>query len=434
MTALAYVPAQDINDGILHVKVMIGRYGDIDIKNTSQLTDERLLGFLYPMRPGKLINANPLNKSLLVLNEIPGIKAKAGLEPGKKRGTAKLVITAETLEKQGGYVFVDNYGSKSTGEWRYGVDYHYNNLTHVGDQIDVSYLTSFKGIGNWQARYGIPVGREGANLRFVASHMNYDLGDRWSNLNSTGMANTYEVGITFPMKRTLQDSSFFDIAYRNRAISDSWFDDMLVSKKSSNVLALEIHGYGRDRKDSISYSLAHTFGHLRMDTPYAQSTDLLGRAGEFAKSNASFYYIHQFDDRWQLHLSGSGQYGWDNLDSSEDFYIGGAGGVRAFPQGEVGGDSGLLGTVEARYRTGIPELQLTAFVDAGRIKYDKNPLPSDTSDKIRNIAGIGLGFIYSKSRNWYAKFDWATPLGNHYSSADGEDIHNTYWLRVVKQF
>ena len=84
----------------------------------------------------------------------------------------------------------------------------------------------------------------------------------------------------------------------------------------------------------------------------------------------SFYYINQLNDRWQLHLSVSGQYGWNNLDSSEDFYIGGADAVRAFPQGETGGDSGLLGTLEFRYRTSIDGLTLTAFVDGGRVFYN----------------------------------------------------------------
>ncbi len=434
MTALAYVPVQDISDGVLRIKIMIGRYGDIDIHNTSQMTDNRVLRFLYQLKPGKLIDAKQLNKSLLVLNNIPGLKAKASLAPGTKRGTAKLSLDVETLEKQGAYLYVDNYGSSSTGRWRTGVDYHYDNLTRIGDQLDVSFLDSFKGIKNWQGQYSVPVGREGATLRFLASHMNYDLGERWSYMDSNGLANTYEVGLTLPMKRTLHDSSFFDIAFRNRALDDTWFSNQLESKKTTNTLAMEVHGYGRDKNDSISYSLAHSLGHLRMDSQYAKDTDLLNKAGGFEKTNASFYYIHQFDDKWQLHFSGSGQYAWDNLDSSENFYIGGANGVRAFPQGEVGGNNGILGTLEARYNTKLEGLQLTAFIDAGRIKYDHQALSTDTSDTTRNLAGYGIGVIFSKSRDWYAKFDWARPWGSHYSVADGKKIDNMLWLRVVKQF
>lgn len=66
----------------------------------------------------------------------------------------------------------------------------------------------------------------------------------------------------------------------------------------------------------------------------------------------------------------SGQYGWTPLDSSEQFYISGADAVRAFVQGEAGGRSGLLGTVELRRILGRSGLTATAFVDAGRIMGD----------------------------------------------------------------
>ena len=136
------------------------------------------------------------------------------------------------------------------------------------------------------------------------------------------------------------------------------------------------------------------------------------------------YYIHEIDRNWQLHVSMSGQYGWTPLDSSEQFYISGADAVRAFVQGEAGGRSGLLGTVEIRRSLGIPGLMATAFVDVGRIM----------GDGTKDLAGAGLGLIYQKSRDWYGKFDWATPLGCHYSESLGKDVTSTAWLRLVKQF
>jgi hemolysin activation/secretion protein len=161
---------------------------------------------------------------------------------------------------------------------------------------------------------------------------------------------------------------------------------------------------------------------------------LLHTAGNYSKTNASLYHIQRLNNRLDLHASVTGQYAWKNLDSSEDFYVGGPDGVRAFPQGELGGDSGILGTLELRYRTGLPELQLTAFVDGARVEYDHDQMAGDTSDNIRNIFGVGLGLIYSKNRDWFAKFDWATPLGNHASTSEGENVHNAWWFRLVKQF
>lgn len=434
LLALVYVPAQDLQDGVLKLQGIIGRYGDIELNNHSQLTDERLLGYTYALRPGRLIKSQPLDKTLLILNELPGVEVRSSLAPGKKMGTAKLVLNATTLQKQGGSVYFDNYGSKSTGVWRYGVDYHYDNPSQVGDQIDLSYLTSARGMNNYQLRYSLPLGRDGVMSRISYSHMNYELGNRWSYLDGDGVADTLEIGVSVPMQRSLKYSSWYDISYRNRALSDNLFASLLESEKTSDAVQLETHGYLREDDYSTSYSFSHTMGQLGMDSAYAQQTDMLQTAGWFSKSNASLYHIQRLSDRWQLHASVNAQYAWDNLDSSEDFYISGANGVRAFPQGEAGGDSGILGTLEFRYRTGCPELQLTAFADAGRVFYNHASLAGDDSANTGNLVGAGLGFIYASDRNWFAKFDWATPIGQHYSSSEGSDIHNTWWLRVVKQF
>ncbi|MCF0187573.1 MAG: hypothetical protein HUJ98_13935, partial [Bacteroidaceae bacterium] len=98
-----------------------------------------------------------------------------------------------------------------------------------------------------------------------------------------------------------------------------------------------------------------------------------------------------------------------------------------------------LGTLEFRYRTGCPELSLAAFVDAGRIWYtrderDCTPGYEVPGSNVRNLAGVGLGVHYVKSREWMAKLEWATPLGNHKSNVHNENIHNTWWFRLIRQF
>jgi len=429
-----YPPAQEVNNKTLELNVVIGKYADIKLNNTSSLKDERILAYTKNLRPGKLINTNKLEKVLLLLNDIPGVEAKAALEPGKKPGSSNLVVNVRDLEKQGGYIYADDYGNRSTGRFRYGIDYHFNNVSHRGDQVDLSYLTTGKDLNNYLLRYSIPVGNDGAIARTVFSHMNYQLGYKYDFLHGDGLANTLELGVSVPFYRTQNHSVFGDFAYRHRALSDGLFDGQLSAQKSSDSFQLETHGYERGKKDSLTYSLSHTIGHLSLDNTFAQEQDtVLDSADWYNKSNALVYYIHQFDNRWQVHVSLNGQLGWKNLDSSEDFYIGGAEGVRAFPQGETGGDSGMLGTLEVRYATGIPGLQLTAFIDGGRVYYNRNDDLIEGSN-VRNLAGAGLGLIYSKYRDWYAKFDWATPWGNHYSKLQNEKVHNTYWFKLVKQF
>lgn len=439
MTAIAYVPAQDIGpDGELTIKAIIGRYGDVKVDNTSSLTDQRLLGLLYPIRPGRFIESHKLDKSLLIINEIPGVKIKASMEPGRVPGTAELDLAATNMERQGGYVYVDNYGSRSTGRSRLGVDYHYNNMTHVGDQLDATWLMSDDNLRNYALRYQIPLGRDGAVAHASISHMTYDLGYKFSNMAAIGQSNNLEFGLSVPMQRTVTHSSFYDLTYIHRNMTDEMYHiGDLTSKKSSDNGIIGIHGYARSDKDAFSYSLAEAFGNVGFNTNYAYiNGQLADTIGWYSKNTLSFYYIHQMGNRWELHLSGAGQLAHRNLDSSEEFYISGADGVRAFPQGEPGGDSGILGTLEFRYRTGVPGLTATAFVDGGTLWYYEAPdrVVGNNTENRHSLVGVGLGLIYSKYQDWYAKLDWATPWGTHYSEALGKDVHNQVWFRIVKQF
>ncbi len=421
MTAVAYVPAQDIANHTLKIKVIIGRIGDLRIDNTSSLMDERLLSYIRDIRPGQLIKSQPLEKTLLTLNDLAGIKVTASMQPGKRRGSADLLLKVFDLEREGSYLSYDNYGSKSTGRNRFGIEYHYNNLTNVGDQISLSGMTSTDDLHNFQLRYTVPVGNDGASLHLTAGQMNYVLGGQYDYLNADGLTNTYELGVSIPMRRTYAQSHFYSVNVRHRDIHDYILSGMYGTEKTSDSIEGDVYGYYRDDRNSFSYTIGHVAGDLHVRRNNYSAPDAVGN---YHKSLMDLYYIHEIDRNWQLHVSMSGQYGWTPLDSSEQFYISGADAVRAFVQGEAGGRSGLLGTVEIRRSLGITGLMATAFVDAGRIM----------GDGTKDLAGAGLGLIYQKSRDWYGKFDWATPLGCHYSESLGKDVTSTAWLRLVKQF
>ena len=62
--------------------------------------------------------------------------------------------------------------------------------------------------------------------------------------------------------------------------------------------------------------------------------------------------------------------------------------VRAYPQGEAGGDSGYQATAELRYQTPVKGMSMTLFADVGEVLARKD---EDTSDPHRRLAGWGIG-------------------------------------------
>ena len=226
----------------MKIKVIIGRIGDLHIDNTSALLDSRLLAYVKGIRPGQLIESQHLEKTLLALNDIPGLKVTASMQPGKRRGSADLMLKVFDLEREGNYLSYDNYGSKSTGRSRFGIEFHYNNLTNVGDQISLSGMTSTDDLHNVQLRYSVPVGSDGASLHLTAGQMNYVLGGQYDYLNADGLTNTYELGIAIPVRRTYAQSLFYSVNVRHRDIHDYILSGTYGTEKASDSIEGDLYG------------------------------------------------------------------------------------------------------------------------------------------------------------------------------------------------
>ena len=78
----------------------------------------------------------------------------------------------------------------------------------------------------------------------------------------------------------------------------------------------------------------------------------------------------------RTNLSGSiyGQLANKNLNSAEQFYLGGPYGVRAYPVAQGGGSQGAIASVELSH-TYPNQLQLGAFFDAGVVQQYKTTYP-----------------------------------------------------------
>jgi hemolysin activation/secretion protein len=103
----------------------------------------------------------------------------------------------------------------------------------------------------------------------------------------------------------------------------------------------------------------------------------------------------------------SGQWANKNLDSSEKFSLGGANGVRAYPQGEGIGDEGYLASLELRHDF-TNTLQATVFYDTGSVTINRNPFGAAATD--RTLSGVGVG-VNAALAGLYIRASLAWPIG-----------------------
>src|SRR5262249_34728991 len=161
--ARAYVPAQEMRDGVIEIAVIEGRVGKIDINGLRHYDADYLRGYVEPRSRERVFQAGDFERGLLTLNDLPGLSVKSTLRPGAAAGTTDIVLDADKDRLITGALDSNNYGSPETGYERFGVSLNLNNPSGLGDVIAFRGLTSTIGGALWLTRisYAIPMGTLG---------------------------------------------------------------------------------------------------------------------------------------------------------------------------------------------------------------------------------------------------------------------------------
>lgn len=112
LLARAYLPAQDIRNGVVEIAVLEGRLGKLAVSNGSTLTDARVASRLSGLREGEALDGGALERELLLLNDLPGVQVRSTLRPGASVGTTDLDIQLARHAPYSGSVELDNYGNR----------------------------------------------------------------------------------------------------------------------------------------------------------------------------------------------------------------------------------------------------------------------------------------------------------------------------------
>ena len=132
-----------------------------------------------------------------------------------------------------------------------------------------------------------------------------------------------------------------------------------------------------------------------------------------------------------------GQFASQNLDVSEKMELGGANGVRAYPEGESYIDQGYVVNVEARALLPKPfdlmpgQFQLVGFVDSGTGRPSKTAWSA--GDNTRTLTGGGLGLSWFDTNRYSVKAYYAHTIGAAPVTA-GPDSDSRVWVSAVKFF
>jgi hemolysin activation/secretion protein len=444
IVAFAYIPPQDIKDGSVEIAVIPGKYGQVKITGDGHFDHDRLKAMLFTAAGGAVITQGPLERALLLLSDLNGISIKATLAPGEAPGTADLLLEVADAARIRGAAYADNWGNRYTGRNRLGAQFTAGNLSGSGDDFTFGGLiTNESRLKNYNFGYSLLTGDEGARLGVRHSRVNYALGEGYAVLGATGQATVTGGDFSFPLVRSRVFSLYGSLAYDDKKLRDDQSAVALSSPKKSHLLSLGLSGNFADSwlgGGTNAFSLNHCRGRLTIEDETTAVIDdaTVRTAGAFAKTIIVFQRQQHVTTNLNFHLNFTGQLADKNLDSSEKLFLGGADGVRAFPQGEAAGDDGYKLTAELRWR--IPGLStvkdsvyLAGFYDYGSVIVNHNPWAGAGDVNRRNLMGAGVGVLWTRSPDFAIRLDCAWKIGREQAAAD-TDANSRIWLQGIKYF
>lgn len=453
--ARAYLPKQDVTAGIIEIVVLGGRVdggATIRAKEPRRIRDSVLRGMVdSSVKSGEALHESRLERSLTLLNDLPGITARGTLERGATSGSTKVLLDVAEGPLLGGGISGDNFGNRYTGVWRGTGSASVNDPFGIGDQLSLS-LTGAEGLFQGRAAYNTQLHSSGLKGGVSYTSLYYKLGKELEILDSNGRADTIGANLSYPILRSRTFSLWSNLSYEFRMMDD-YANNALTRDRDIHSGAFDLSASGYDNFGGgglTSLRLAITGGDLKLgeqsdaqaDTATAQT------AGGYFKFGYTVARLQRLIGDLSLFASASGQLVGSNLDSSEKFILGGPTGVRSYPVGEASGDEGHSFTTELRYdvpiKTALGSLQLVGFLDAGNITLHKtewtNSVTTATGKNNYWLSGGGLGVNLSKAGLYTLRASWARTIGDNPgrstagNNADNYNEDNRFWLQASVWF
>jgi hemolysin activation/secretion protein len=437
--ARAIVPAQTLHDGVVRIEVIEAHYGKVSVSNQSRVSDGLLQSTLAGLQSGAVVSQAPLDRSLLLLSDIPGVAVNAALKPGETVGSSDLQVDVTSPQAITGSVTADDAGDRYTGRARLGGTVSLLDPLQHGDVLSLNALTSGSGMNYGRLSYDVLLNGEGAHVGVGYSGLHYRLSGRLSDLDASGDAQDASLWVKQPLVRGRDLSVYAQIQYDHLRLNDDVGASDLETRRHLDNLTTSLDGDVRDGALAgavNTWSASWTYGHVGFDNAAAESADSTAAdtQGDFSKWNVSLGRLQSFNANDALYLQAIAQWANGNLDPSQQFIVGGPASVRAYDVSALSADTGYQLTAELRHT--YPEFwygrwQTIAFVDDAHVTVNRTtfaPGPNTAS-----LYGAGVGLNWAGPDEWTASVTLAAPFGGR-PELVGDTPSTRGWVLVSKAF
>jgi len=471
-TVQAILPPQKISNGVVRIVITEAKLGKVTVETPQGPTrfgQERAAEYITYSNPvGDPLNMQSLERAIVILNETPGVMVASQLEPGEKDGEVDVRLQLTQPNDFQGRVEANNYGSRTTGANQGVFALTLNNPMGYGDSVSVNGIAS-EGSQYAQAAYSLPISPDGLRLGLSSTFLNYKNVSNYAVNGGTGDAWTTGLSAAYPIIRSqganLNGTLNYDIkSYNNRnLVSNTLTSAYNINNLSASLSGNLADGFGYGAVNAGSVTLV--LGHLDIlginQSAYQGSSNHYGMYAVPNSSPAIYQAITPSnffktifsanrtqgltqDGDTNLFAAISGQFASVNLNSAEQFYLGGPYGVRAYPVAQAGGSQGGLFTLELRHKI-HQQFTLSGFFDAGVVQQYKNLYAgwqgATNANNTYSLMGAGVGVKWDYE-GWNISGTVAWKLGQNplYSqtgqpvNTDGSTTQPRGWISASYNF
>lgn len=453
----AIVPAQRIDAGQVTLQVVEAHYGAIELDNSSKASAALLGATLAGLQPGQPITGGRLDRTLLLLSDVPGVAVQAIIKPGAAVGDADLRVATRANPTALISVQTDNAGNRYIGRMRVGATLFLTNPLQHGDVFDAGVIGSFDGMQYARLGYESVLNGHGTRAGLAYSRLHYALHGDIARLDAHGDAEVAGLWLRQPLLRARQANLSIQLGYDTKRLRDRIGALDVRTDRHVHNGVVSLNG---DLRDSVfgggvnAWSLGWTRGHTGFDDRAAALLDAASAQtrGSFSKWNANASRLQRLGPRDTLFLNLGLQWANANLDSAEKMTLGGPYTVRAFDIGAVSGDTGQIASAEWRHdlgafgasgasgafgafgafsEPGAGNLQATVFLDSASVRINRNAWTS--GENRARLSGAGIGLAWTGPHAWRASAALAAPLGSR-PALVGPQASVRAWITFGKAF
>ena len=409
------VPPQTIEGGTARLQVVEGFVDKVAVRGDVNGMDF-IRTIASQIKTGKqAVNIRQLERSLLLINDLPGITARSVLSPSKSQpGAADLLVIVER-KPYDAMIGVDNFGTKFLGMMQASAAASLNSFFGVNDKITAQYVTTpDHDLNNELHYFGLayeqPVWNRGTTAEVFANNTYTDPGFTLSQFDVHGKSTLLGARLKHPFIRTrnlnLSGRATFDM--RNVNSSNN-----IEPRREDNIRTARLGGRF-EILDTLLGATATAFNVL--DAEISRGLDIWGATDNndpnvsrpaadpnFTKVEFEYQRLQRYSPEVNLLLGVSGQMSDGPLYASEEFGVGGQAYGRGFDPSEILGDDGIAGKFELQwnepYEVSLLETyQLYGFYDIGHIWNQDAAVPSQRQETASST-GFGVRADFNELTN-----------------------------------